>query len=108
MSVGGGYAVACAARHPDRVAALGLVATQPPGPRDDPVDALVDEFRPEFLAWRATVDPDDPDDEALVGRWLEMLPSQDAGLVAGGGPGRWPPPSVRRCPSRRVTSGTRR
>ena len=85
MSVGGGYAVACAARHQDRVAVLGLVATQPPGTRDDPVDALVDEFRPEFLAWRATVDPEDHDDEALVARWLEMLPFQDARLVAGRG-----------------------
>lgn len=86
MSVGGGYAVACAARHPDRVGALGLVATQPPGTRAEPVDALVEEFRPEFLAWRATVDPDDADDESLAARWLTMLPGPDAALVAGRGP----------------------
>ena len=40
MSVGGAYAVACAARHPDRVAALGLVAIQPPGDRTEEVDLL--------------------------------------------------------------------
>jgi pimeloyl-ACP methyl ester carboxylesterase len=87
MSVGGGYAVACAVRFPDRVGALGLVATQPPGTRVDPVDALVEELRPEFLAWRAAVDPDDPDDETLAARWLTMLPALDAALVAAAGPG---------------------
>jgi pimeloyl-ACP methyl ester carboxylesterase len=85
MSVGGGYGVACAARHPDRVGVLGLVATQPPGTRHDPVDDLVAELAPEFLAWRARVDPTDPDDAALVERWLTMLPPGDADLVAGCG-----------------------
>jgi pimeloyl-ACP methyl ester carboxylesterase len=82
MSVGGGYAVACAARHPDQVAALGLVATQPPGTRTEPVDDLVAEMTPDFLAWRAQVDPDDLDDEDLAERWLGMLPPADAAHVA--------------------------
>ncbi|RYC09565.1 alpha/beta fold hydrolase [Nocardioides zhouii] len=86
MSVGGAYAVACAARHPDRVAVLGLVATQPPGSRTEPVDELVAEMAPEFLAWRAGVDPSDPDDDALTARWLPMLPPADAALVAALGP----------------------
>ncbi|MDR7252541.1 pimeloyl-ACP methyl ester carboxylesterase [Nocardioides sp. BE266] len=82
MSVGGGYAVACAARHPDRVTALGLVSTQPPGTREEPVEELERAFAPEFLAWRAQVTPDDPDDDALAARWLTMLPTADAALVA--------------------------
>jgi pimeloyl-ACP methyl ester carboxylesterase len=86
MSVGGSYAVACAARHPDRVSALGLVATQPPGSRSEPVEDLVAEMAPEFLAWRASVDPTDPDDDALTARWLPMLPPADAALVAALGP----------------------
>ncbi|PKH37363.1 Pimeloyl-ACP methyl ester carboxylesterase [Nocardioides alpinus] len=86
MSVGGGYAIACAARHPDRVVALGLVATQPPGRRTESVTALMGELAPEFLAWRASVGPDDPDDEALAARWLTMLPPSDAALVAYAGP----------------------
>ena len=86
MSVGSAYAVACAARHPDRVTALGLVATQPPGERTETVAALVEEFRPEFLAWRGSVGPDDPDDESLAQRWIQMLPPGDASLVAALGP----------------------
>jgi pimeloyl-ACP methyl ester carboxylesterase len=82
MSVGGGYAVACAARHPDRVAVLGLVATQPPGERSAPVADLEAEVAPEFLAWRASVAPEDPDDEALAARWVAMLPPADGALVA--------------------------
>jgi len=86
MSVGGGYAVACASRFPERVAALGLVATQPPGERTDAIESLVEELRPEFLAWRATVDPSDPDDASLAARWLIMLPPPDAALVSPRGP----------------------
>jgi pimeloyl-ACP methyl ester carboxylesterase len=81
MSVGGGYAVACAARHPDRVTALGLVATQPPGTRRESVDDLEAEMAPEFLRWRAGVAPDDPDDQALAYRWLSLLPPADAALA---------------------------
>ena len=86
MSVGGAYAVATAARHAERVSALGLVATQPPGSRPEDVEDLVAELAPEFLAWRAGVDPDDPDDERLTERWLTMLPPADAALVAARGP----------------------
>ncbi|MBL0749438.1 alpha/beta fold hydrolase [Nocardioides baculatus] len=86
MSVGGGYAVATAARHPDRVTALGLVATQAPGVRTESVEELVEELAPEFLAWRETVDPGDPSDDALAARWLTMLPPGDAELVRALGP----------------------
>jgi pimeloyl-ACP methyl ester carboxylesterase len=86
MSVGGAYAVATAARHPDRVAALGLVATQPPGARPEAVEELVEEFAPEFLRWRAGIHPADPSDDALAARWLTMLPPEDADLVAALGP----------------------
>jgi len=87
MSVGGGYAVACAARFPDRVTALGLVAAQPPGTRSEPVAALEEEIAPEFLAWRSSIGPDDPDDASLADRWLAALPGPDADLVADLGPG---------------------
>lgn len=86
MSVGGAYAVATAARHPDRVTALGLVATQPPGARSEAVEELVADLAPEFLQWRAGVDPADPSDDALAARWLTMLPPDDADLVAALGP----------------------
>jgi pimeloyl-ACP methyl ester carboxylesterase len=86
MSVGGGYAVACAARHPARVAALGLVATQPPGERTEPVEQLVAETAPDFLAWRATVGPDDDDDERLARRWVATLPPADGAFVGALGP----------------------
>ena len=83
MSVGSAYAAALAAGHPDRVAALAVVAA----PRETreatcPIDELVEEYRPEFEAWRATVDPADPDDAALAARWLPGLPEDDAALVA--------------------------
>jgi pimeloyl-ACP methyl ester carboxylesterase len=86
MSVGSAYAIACAAQHPDRVAALGLVATQPPGRRTESVEELVAELGPGFLAWCEQVDPRDPDDERLARRWLSMLPQADAALVSSFGP----------------------
>ncbi|MBS2936804.1 alpha/beta hydrolase [Nocardioides sp. J2M5] len=81
MSVGGGYAVACAARHPDRVSALGLVSAQPPGSRTESPEELAEEVAPEFHDWRAAVGPDEPDDEVLAARWCRGLPSADAALV---------------------------
>ena len=81
MSVGGGFALATAARHPDRIAALALVATQVPGERVEPVATLVEEFRPGHDEWRASVHPEEPDDETLVHRWLTHLPAGDAALV---------------------------
>ncbi|GAA4352166.1 alpha/beta fold hydrolase [Angustibacter luteus] len=104
MSIGGQYALACAARHPERVLAAGAIATpavvpelDPPWHRDDlapeqqafvrrlaqvPVDDAIELMRPEFEAYVATVDPRDPDDAALAARWTAPLPPADAVLVA--------------------------
>ena len=83
MSVGGVYAAALAARHPDRVAALALVAA----PRETrtamgPLDAEVERARPEFTQWAAGVNVADPDDAALAARWLGSQPPDDAALLA--------------------------
>jgi pimeloyl-ACP methyl ester carboxylesterase len=105
MSVGGAYALACAARHPDRVTAAGVVAApavvpelDPPCHRDDlsatqqsffaqlaasTVDEADDLVRPEYEAFVAKVSPDDPDDRALVARWLGGIPEEDALLLEG-------------------------
>ena len=105
MSVGGTYALACAAHHPDRVDAAALVATpgeaarmDPPWTRDDldadgqgwyaalaegRVEDNVETVRPDFLAYRSGVDPADPDDAALAARWTSGLPAEDALLLAG-------------------------
>jgi pimeloyl-ACP methyl ester carboxylesterase len=106
MSVGGTFALACAACLPDRVTAAALVATpgeawrmDPPYPRDD-LDAAGRAFfaelaagtaernlarvRPDFTSWRASVDPDDVDDSAVAERWLTSLPPEDRELVDGG------------------------
>jgi pimeloyl-ACP methyl ester carboxylesterase len=103
MSVGGMYALACAALHPDRVLRAAVVATpgesprlDPPWPRDD-LDADGQRFfvrlasgsvadnvalvAPDFSAYRARVDPDDPDDAALAQRWLSSLPADDRSLL---------------------------
>ena len=82
MSVGGAYAAALAARHPDRVAALALVAA----PRETRTaqgqpEAEVERARPEFMQWAAGVNASDPDDDALAARWLGGLPPEDAALV---------------------------
>jgi pimeloyl-ACP methyl ester carboxylesterase len=104
MSVGGTFALGCAARHPERVTAAGIVATtgnvalmDPPWPRDDldpaglhffadlaagSVDDNLARMRPDFLTFCATVDPDDPDDEALAERWVAALPDSDRDLVS--------------------------
>ncbi|GAB3594501.1 alpha/beta hydrolase [Angustibacter peucedani] len=104
MSVGGQYALACAARHPERVTAAGVVAAPavvprlaPPVHRDDlddeqraffarlaavPVGEAVELVRPEFEAFVRRVDPADPDDDALAERWLSGLPAADAALLA--------------------------
>jgi pimeloyl-ACP methyl ester carboxylesterase len=83
MSVGGAYAAALAARHPDRITALAVVAA----PRETrtatgPPEAEVERFRPEFEQWAAGLDAADPDDAALAARWLEPLPPADAALLA--------------------------
>lgn len=78
MSVGGQYATAAAARHPDVVAALGLVSSQ--GERTGPPAD-----RAGYEAWVAGIRPDDEDDAALAARWYEALPATDAALLAAQG-----------------------
>lgn len=83
MSVGGGYAAACAAAHPDRVARLGVVATLPPPDEepDESVDAVMARFAPGFAEYVAGLGPDDADDAALVDRFTAGLPAQDGALL---------------------------
>lgn len=82
MSVGAMYAAAFAATYPDRVTALALVSAPAPGdPTDETVEDAVERMRPDFLAWRAGVGPDDEDDAALAGRFLAELPAEDAALL---------------------------
>jgi pimeloyl-ACP methyl ester carboxylesterase len=104
MSIGGPYALACAVRHPDRVTAVGVSASpasvpelDPPIHRDDldpeqrefftrlsamsPDDA-VESMRADFEAYISQLNPSDPDDTALVRRFLAQLDPQDAKLVA--------------------------
>lgn len=107
MSVGGPYAVATAALHPDRVRAAGVVEAPadvsglgPAGHRDDlddaaraffrslattPAGAAAERMRPEFEAYVAGIAPADPDDAAVAARWLSALPPADAALVGAGG-----------------------
>jgi pimeloyl-ACP methyl ester carboxylesterase len=83
MSVGGAYAAACAATHPGRVRALGVVATLPP-PADDPaesVEEMMRGFAPGFAEYVAGLAPQDPDDLALVDRFTAGLPPADAQLL---------------------------
>ena len=42
----------------------------------------MERMAPEFMAWRARIDPDDEDDEALAARFLAELPEADAALLA--------------------------
>ena len=81
MSIGGTYAVVAAARHPDRVRAVAVVETQfqiRPGS----VSHKIDEYAVEFLAWRARLDVDDPDDVALGARWAGLLDDDEAACLA--------------------------
>jgi pimeloyl-ACP methyl ester carboxylesterase len=104
MSVGGPYALACAGRYPDRVAAAGIVSApavvpdlDPPWPRDDltPVQQAqfvrlaagsvceaVETMRPEFERFVARMAPNDPDDAALARRWTEGMHPQDVHLLS--------------------------
>jgi pimeloyl-ACP methyl ester carboxylesterase len=83
MSVGGGYAAAFAARHPGRTRALGVAATLPMSETlpEGTVEDAIEEARPDFEAWAAQVQVDDPDDAALARRWAATLPARDAALV---------------------------
>jgi pimeloyl-ACP methyl ester carboxylesterase len=78
MSVGGTFALACASLLPERVATAGAVAT----PGETP-DLPLEQVRPEFLEFRAAIDPEDPDDAGLAARWLAELPADDRSLVDG-------------------------
>jgi pimeloyl-ACP methyl ester carboxylesterase len=111
MSVGGPYALACAARHPDRVTAAAVVAgpavvpeLDPPWHRDDltpqqqahfielaarTVPEAVELMRPEFEEYVARTAPQDGDDVALAGRLMQGLHPQDAALL-----GALPPADV--------------
>jgi pimeloyl-ACP methyl ester carboxylesterase len=103
MSVGGPYALACAARHRERVTAAGVVAApavvpelDPPCHRDDlsatqqaffaqlaasTVAEAVELVRPEYEAFVTRMSPQDTDDRALLARWLGGLPREDAQLL---------------------------
>jgi pimeloyl-ACP methyl ester carboxylesterase len=82
MSVGGAYAAAFAATYPGRSTTLGLVGAPAPGEAaDDTVEEAMERMRPDFLAWRARLDPDDEDDKGLAARFLAELPPADAGLL---------------------------
>jgi pimeloyl-ACP methyl ester carboxylesterase len=83
MSIGGTFALACAALLGPRVIATALVATPREATAEGTPEENADRARPEFLAWRATVDPDDPDDASLAERWLASLPPEDRVLVEG-------------------------
>jgi pimeloyl-ACP methyl ester carboxylesterase len=104
MSIGGPYALACAARHPDRVTRAAVVASpaivpelDPPYHRDDlrpdqqdfftglaqaKVEEAVERIRPDFAQYVAQLDPADPDDEALAARWTTGHPPLDADWFA--------------------------
>jgi pimeloyl-ACP methyl ester carboxylesterase len=84
MSAGATYAAAFAATYPDRTTSLAVVSA-PSMPGDAPegtVEESMERVAPEFLAWRARIDPDDEDDEALAARFLAELPEADAGVLA--------------------------
>lgn len=82
MSVGGTFALACAALLGDRVRSTALVATPAERARMDPAHPVdTARLRPDFLEWRGGIDPEDTDDAALAGRWLAALPEEERTLV---------------------------
>jgi pimeloyl-ACP methyl ester carboxylesterase len=105
MSLGGPYALACAARHADRISAVGVVAgpamasgLDPPFHRDDlspakhafftkvaecTVAEAVELFRPEFEEYVEQVAPRRRDDIGLAGRVIQELHPLDAELMTG-------------------------
>ncbi|WP_165949366.1 alpha/beta fold hydrolase [Kribbella turkmenica] len=108
MSIGGPYALACAATRPERVTAVGIVAgpaivpeLDPPYHRDDlgseqqaffarlagltPVEAVA-LMRPDFESYVDQLNPADPDDTALAQRFLAELDPADAELTTKSGP----------------------
>jgi pimeloyl-ACP methyl ester carboxylesterase len=108
MSIGGHYALGCAASHPERVTAAGVLACpavvpelDPPLPRDGlgeeerrffldlaagTVAANVEAMRPGFAEYVATIlpadgSPEDRSDEAVARRLLGALDPRDAKLL---------------------------
>ncbi len=87
MSIGGPYALACAARHADRVktAAVAAAPSEEESQRRSTGGTVADAMeraRPEFEAFVADVAPDDSDDAALATRWRTILPAEDAALLS--------------------------
>ena len=84
MSVGATYAAAFAATYPDRTTSLALVSGPGPGePTEESVEDAMERMRPEFMAWRARIDPEDEaeDDAGLAARFLAELPEPDAAVL---------------------------
>lgn len=85
MSIGGPYALATAARHPDRVrtaTVVSSIANLPERWLDGTVEEVMERSRPEFEAFVAGLAPEDTDDRALAARFLARLPESDAALLA--------------------------
>jgi pimeloyl-ACP methyl ester carboxylesterase len=104
MSLGGPYALACAARHPDRVTRAALIASPAVVPELDPpchrdqlaaqvrreiveyaalsVTEVIARMRPGFEEYIARVAPNDVDDDALVQRSSAGLHPRDVELLA--------------------------
>jgi pimeloyl-ACP methyl ester carboxylesterase len=83
MSVGAPYAAAFAARYPECTTGLALVGA-PAMSTTEAVGTVEEEmarYEREFMTWRAKIDPEDEDDEALAARFLAELPAPDADLL---------------------------
>lgn len=107
MSIGAGYALTCAARHPGRVTSAAVVSAaadvtrlDPPVPRDGldergrdffarlaevSLEEAIALMRPDFASYVAGVRPGDPDDAALARRFLAGLDENDRRVAAGWG-----------------------
>jgi pimeloyl-ACP methyl ester carboxylesterase len=103
MSLGGPYALACAARHPARVRAVATVASTADVPELDPpchrdgltaeqqgffarlaqvsVEEAVELMRPEFEAFVASLDPEGSDDAVLARKWIDGLHPIDVAVL---------------------------
>ncbi|WP_112248435.1 alpha/beta fold hydrolase [Kribbella monticola] len=104
MSLGGPYALACAARRPDRVRAVAVVAStanvpelDPPYHRDDltpdkqafirklarcSISEAIELMRPEFESYVAQLDPRGSTTEALARKWIDGLHPLDVEVLA--------------------------
>ena len=82
MSTGGPYAAAFAATYPEQTTVLGLVSAPAMTGTESygTIGEAMERLRPEFMAWRAGIDPEDENVEALAARFLAELPEPDAAL----------------------------